>query len=379
MGGGLTLIFRRVIFWCHLISGLTVGAVLFIMAVTGAVLAFAPQFEEASEKNVRYVTALEKRIPYNQIISRTSVSSGKIPAIGLIIKSDPASSVVVQFGRGKSVYVNPYTGEILGGASKVHDFMHLIEDIHRRLALAAKGEALTKACNVVFLFMIISGFYLWWPRNWNPLAVKASFVFNPSLKGKARDWNRHNVAGFWSLPLLLVIVLTGLIMSYRWSNAAFFRILGSEPPQQQQKGPGVPAGGKGEAPMPIHDFNWDAFIASASAKLPVWESMTLRMPPKPDAPVSIFVQGASGPKFARSQMMLDPKTAEVTKWEPFHELNTARRGRIWVRYLHTGEAFGLVSQIFAFLGACAAAFLIWTGFSMSWHRFFRKKPAPIKS
>lgn len=362
--------FRKVIFWSHLIAGLAVGSVLFVMALTGAMITFAPQLEEASEKSVRYVTPSGQRISYNELIAKTSESFPKVPASGLIIKSNPASSVTVQFGREKSFYVNPYTAEVLGGPSKVHEFMHFAEDIHRRLALAAKGEAVTKACNVVFLFMILSGLYLWWPRNWNPLSLKASFVFNIRLKGKARDWNWHNVVGFWSLPFMLVVVLTGLIMSYQWSNAAFFKLMGSEPPPQMQKGPG---GGKGGAPAVIPGFNWDAFVTSASEKVPGWKTMMLRLPPKPDAPVSIFIQGAGGPDFARSQMTLDPQTAAVTKWEPFQELNAARRGRVWVRYLHTGEAWGIVSQVIAFLTACAAVLLIWTGFSMAWFRFIGKK------
>lgn len=370
--------FRPILFWAHLIAGISVGSVLFIMAVTGAILSFAPQLEEISEKKIRYAAPAEKRLSYKELITKTSETFPKVPASGLIIKSNPASSIVIQFGREKSFYVNPYTGEVLGGASKTHQFMHFVEDLHRRLALAARGEVVTKACNVVFLFMILSGLYLWWPRNWHPMSLKAIFFFNPKLSGKARDWNWHNVVGFWSLPFMLIVVLTGLIMSYQWSNAVFFKLMGSEPPPQMQKGPGG-VGGKGSAPAIISDFNWDAYITSAAEKVPQWKSMMLRLPPKPDAPVSILIQGAGGPHFARSQMALDIKTAKVVKWEPFLELNKARQGRVWVRYLHTGEAWGLISQIAAFFTSCAAILLIWTGFSMAWFRFAGKKNKNIRT
>jgi uncharacterized iron-regulated membrane protein len=40
-------------------------------------------------------------------------------------------------------------------------------------------------------------------------------LFRPGLAGRARDFNWHNVIGIWCAPVLLVLTLTGAIMSYQ--------------------------------------------------------------------------------------------------------------------------------------------------------------------
>lgn len=59
--------------------------------------------------------------------------------------------------------------------------------------------------------------------------MRASIAFRSGLRGKAREWNWHNVVGIWCALPLLVIVLTGVVMSFDWANALLFRVTGSTP------------------------------------------------------------------------------------------------------------------------------------------------------
>ena len=85
-----------------------------------------------------------------------------------LIRAAPAA---LGFGRESIVYLNPYTGEVLGEGSKgIRTFFRVVTDWHRWLG--AHGEsraiarAITGACNLGFLFLVISGFYIWWPKQW---------------------------------------------------------------------------------------------------------------------------------------------------------------------------------------------------------------------
>jgi hypothetical protein len=49
------------------------------------------------------------------------------PAV-ITVKSDPAASLIVNLGRENTVFVNPYTGELLGGLSATHNLLHEIVD-----------------------------------------------------------------------------------------------------------------------------------------------------------------------------------------------------------------------------------------------------------
>src|SRR5262245_63336511 len=59
------------------------------------------------------------------------------------------------------------------------------------------ARPITGACNLAFLGLALSGLFLWWPRTWSRPAVRAVTVFDPRLRGKPRDFNCHNVIGFW--------------------------------------------------------------------------------------------------------------------------------------------------------------------------------------
>jgi uncharacterized iron-regulated membrane protein len=88
---------------------------------------------------------------------------------------------------------------------------------------------------------VASGFYLWVPRRWSWQHVRSVTLFSGKLRGKARDFNWHNVIGFWSAVPLFIVVLTAMPISFPWANALVYRAVGEEPPQQ---------GGRGSRPPP---------------------------------------------------------------------------------------------------------------------------------
>jgi len=88
--------------------------------------------------------------------------------------------------------------------------------------------------------------------------------------------------------------------------------------------------------------------------------------------VSVRAAGKT-PVNANSTLSLDPFTGAVLKAEGPADASTGRRLRSWLRYLHTGEALGLFGQIVAAIASLGGAVLVWTGLSLSWRRFFRRK------
>jgi uncharacterized iron-regulated membrane protein len=82
---------------------------------------------------------------------------------------------------------------------------------------------------------------------------------------------------------------------------------------------------------------------------------------------------AGWPLFASAQLSLNPFTAEVLRREAFADYNSGRQIRTWLRFLHTGQALGWAGQLVAGVASLAGAFLMWTGFTLSWRRFFRRK------
>ncbi len=113
-------------------------------------------------------------------------------------------------------------------------------DWHRWLAASGEyrttGRAITGASNLAFLFLVLSGAYLWIPRTWAWRAVKQVIWFRGGLPGKARDFNWHNTIGVWCVAPLALIVASGAVISYPWASNLVYRIVGEAPPAPAGRG-----------------------------------------------------------------------------------------------------------------------------------------------
>jgi uncharacterized iron-regulated membrane protein len=81
----------------------------------------------------------------------------------------------------------------------------------------------------------------------------------------------------------------------------------------------------------------------------------------------------------RGTLTLRRDTAAVLKWETLSNANAGRRLRMWSRFIHTGEAFGVAGQTIAGLVSAAGAVLVYTGISLALRRFAawrRRSPSP---
>jgi uncharacterized iron-regulated membrane protein len=189
------------------------------------------------------------------------------------------------------------------------------------------------------------------------------------------------VIGIWCAPVLFGITLTGLVMSYQWANDLLYRLTGSKPPLPAAAearpapaggGGGRPAEGRAREERPARTAegrataDLDALWARAERQVPGWVLISQRVPARPDGPLTFVIQGPTGwHPTPRSQLTLDPITAEVVRWEPFADQSHGRRLRSWVRPLHTGEAGGAAGHAVALIASGGEAVLVWTGLSLA--------------
>jgi uncharacterized iron-regulated membrane protein len=378
---------RRVLFWIHLTAGCVAGLVILVMSVTGVLLAYKRQVTNWSERSFwAQPVAGEQRLSLDALLATIQESQGQAPT-NITIREDSAAPVAFDFGRERTVFVNPHTGQILGeGSRKLRAFFSAVEGVHCWLGVSSEnrssGRALTGACNLSFLILVVTGPILWWPKewNWNWNNLKKITLFRAGPWGRARDWNWHNVLGFWCMLPLFVIVLTGVIMSYAWANNLLYRMTGNTPPppgpaavQNAGRGPGASArknpdqsAGKPEAGTPQ---GVDKLFARASLQVPDWTAISLRLPNGPTGPLTFSIdRGNGGRPDLRSQLTLDSASGEIVRWEPFSSYNRGRQLRAWARFSHTGEAGGLPGQTLAAMVSLGASLLVFTGLSLGVRR-----------
>ena len=349
------------------------------MALSGMLISFQPQIVEWAERDLRIVNPPgtgAPRLSLDALVAKASEASPKGRPRAVTLNSDPAASIAVAFGKeGGNIYLDPYSGKALGGESKAGLFLKKVENWHRWFGSKKIGQPITGAACLFFFFLLLSGLYLWWPRNRTRAGFRSAATPIFKLKGKAREWNWHTTVGLWAAPLLLVTTLTGTLIAYRWANDFLFILTGNEPPPKPPE-EGKRAGGKEgrKEGMPSRDAvpgaSLDSLWAKAESQVPLWSSINLRFPQKPGGPfTAAIIEPGFSRRYARSMLTLNAATAEVIKWEPYSEQNLGRRLRSWIVPVHTGRAVGAPGQLAALLSACAAALLIWTGASMAFRRF----------
>lgn len=383
---------RKIVFWLHLSAGCLAGAIILIMSVTGVLLAYERQIMNGVDRDARSTppSANAARMPVDTMIA-AAAEQYAIPPTAITLRAARSAPAEVSFGRQHVALVDTYSGRVLGESSPAARlFFQRVEAWHRWLGVSdehrATGRIFTGACNFAFLFIVLSGPFLWMPRKWTLQSVKAITWFRRGLSGRARDFNWHNVIGIWSALPLIVIVASAVVMSYPWANNLVYRLTGSElpvqngarggGPQPQGRG-GRPEGARGERGRRDGErqnaATLETLFARAEQQVEGWHSITLRPPMSGRGPVPFTIDtGDGGRPDQRAQLTLDSRTGDVVRWEPFSSYNTGRRVRAWLRFLHTGEAGGVAGETIAGVATAGAVVLVWTGIWLACRRLVRK-------
>ena len=373
---------RRIIFWCHLPVGVLAGLVILNMCVTGVLLTYEKQITSwADTRGYRSAppATQTQHLSIETLITKARDARGANPT-SITLKADPAAPAEIGFGRETTLFVNPYTGAIMGeGSQRVRSFFRGVTEWHRWLG--ANGDnrnvarAITGACNLGFLFLVSSGFFLWWPRKWNRKSLRNVTWFRRGLPSKARDFNWHNTIGFWSAVPLFIIVLSAVVISYSWAGNLVYRVAGETPPapRPNQQAPASPSN--------TTVNNVDAAWLRAEQQVTDWRSLTLQLPAAESTPLTFNIDsGTGGQPQKRSQLVLDRSTGGVVRWEPFSTYTRGRQLRSILRFAHTGEVAGVFGQTVAGLVSIGGAVLVVTGLALATRRLLawiakRSKPA----
>jgi uncharacterized iron-regulated membrane protein len=174
---------RRFLFWVHLTAGCVAGLVILVMSVTGILLAYRRQIITWGDRGLQAQPLAEaRRLLLEDLLATAQEAQGRPPS-NITVRSDPAAPVVFDFGRERTVFVDPYTGKTLGeGSPGLRKFFSTVEDVHRWLGFGGEGRAsaraVTGACNLTFLILLMTGPFLWWPKQWNKDNLKKIMQFS---------------------------------------------------------------------------------------------------------------------------------------------------------------------------------------------------------
>ena len=227
--------FKKFIKKMHLWLGLSSGLIVFIVALTGCIYVFSQEFTNNFRKSEMYIEPQEKAIPISKLWESTQSQIDTTYQLSWVnIYNNPKKSWIFYTYQGnenattyfesidyyKSIYVNPYTGEILKIYNEELDFFNIVKMLHWSLLLKTEyGQPIVGYSTIIFVLMLISGFILWWPKNKNSRKQRFSFQWKKTTKWKRKNYDFHNIFGFYIGSVAIIISLTGLVWAFTWFQA----------------------------------------------------------------------------------------------------------------------------------------------------------------
>ena len=371
---------RRAIFWIHLAVGVTAAIAVLVMAVTGVLLTYEAQLERWALRGYRAAPAPDAApLALDELIARAGGEAPSGLVASVTLSSDPREPAVLELGDGATVHVDRFTGERRGGGdTRTGRFLRGVMYVHRWFALEGEyrivGRTIMATANLGFLFLLVSGVYLWWPSRGGRAAWRQALWFRRGLGGRARDFNWHNVIGFWSAVPLAVIAFSGATISYQWAADLVHLAAGDARPFQQspRQSASVTRDDPPVTPDPTAPpVELQTLAAKAAAGTPGWRTLTIGLPESARDPVVVAVDRGNGRQPSKSEdLLLDRATGELVGRGGYPTFSPGFKIRRWLRYAHTGEVYGVVGQSIAGAVSLGTAVMVWTGVAMSWRRFF---------
>lgn len=212
---GRETLYRAIWRW-HFYAGLVSVPFMILLAVTGSIYLFKAEINHTvfAYRNVVAVQG-DAILPPSRL---TEAALFAVPGSRLKSYTEPASPtgsalVTLKGQAGKTlVYLDPYTGRVLDAIDADAEFMFVTRKLHSLVYLGNTASYVVEAVAGFALILVVTGFYLWWPRR------QAGGVVTLRGTPRRRVWWRdlHAVTGAFAGVVIFFLALTGMPWSKFW-------------------------------------------------------------------------------------------------------------------------------------------------------------------
>lgn len=396
-------IFRNIHLWLSVPFGILITLICF----SGAALVFEKEVMELCHRELYFVKKVEAApLPMEQLMTKVAATlPDSVSVTGVNISSDPerAYQVTLSKPRRASMYVDQYTGEIMGKYERA-PFFNFMFRMHRWLLDSMKqdggifwGKMIVGTSTLMFVFVLISGVVVWWPRTRKALKNSLKIVAN---KGWRRFWyDLHVAGGMYALVFLLAMALTGLTWSFQWYRTGFYKTFGVEVQpgmghgnaaanatakggkrEESPEGRSGRPGNRGEKPEGRGEHsegregrkhspytNWQQVYEQLAEANPDYKLISVS-----DGSASVALP-RFGNQRGTDRYKFNPRNGEITETTLYKDLDNSGKIRGWIYSVHVGSWGGMLTRILTFIAALVGASLPLTGYYLWIRRLMKRK------
>jgi len=224
----------------HFYAGLYVIPFASLLAITGGLYLFRPQIEASIYRRLLYVqSAHGTRLSPDEIVAnvrRNPVWKKVVSYVPPMATNESARVGVMEHGKVIDVFVNPYSGQILGEQNPSTRIMQRVRNLHGKLLAGKYGQFFVETAGGWAFVLLVTGVFLWFPRR--PFSVWGTLLprFHTNKRTFLRDL--HCVPAVYLALAICFLVSSG--MPWSLVSGAIIKDLASHTPKPTAPGRTAP-------------------------------------------------------------------------------------------------------------------------------------------
>ncbi len=354
---------RKSLTTLHLWVGLIASPFLIVLGVTGAIMVFEVQLNDTLNARLTRVAPTGQPLSVEEMVRRVAPARAKLVAVQP--PADDRHSYGMTFDGpdlppdASFLFVDQYTGRVLGRGAEASDVMAKIHSLHLRLLAGRRGQVVVITAGIALLFLSITGLILWWPGK--------ILHFHWSSTGPRFVLDVHKTLGAYSWIFLMVFALTAVVIHWdEKAERAFAAITGSGAGKPFPR----PAATCGAQPS----VSADSLLSIARSAVPGAAVTAALLPMAKNSVARLLMKyPEDGTPAGRTILGIEGCTGHVVYSQTSRDAPLAyRMARLWNREIHTGDILGWPTRILAALMSLSLPLMALTGPLIWWTR--RRKP-----
>ena len=368
---------KRRKFWLsvHLWLGLLLGFFLTVFGLTGSILVFYEEIDNVLNADLRIVQApTQGEAAYHDLAKIQAIAIATMPPQAKLGFVDYPADITSSYKFGFvvpaavadkkdewQVFVNPYTAQMLGKhlIKKAEDvfpnaLIPFVFRLHFALLSGKTGGIIVGIMAIILLFSVFTGLIVWWPLtgNWRR-------VLSIKRRASAERFNHdlHQTAGFYTFPVLLAVLLSGVYMNLPDQFMALVKLLSPGTQGFMDNPQSLPM--QGQQPITLAQA-----LTVVQSHYPEGRVDWLSPPDNETGVYTISMSDVPGLSrfWSERQVMVDQYNGAILKvQDPSTRATCGQTFVEWQWPLHSGKAFGWTGRILVFLSGLACPVLFVTG------------------
>ncbi|MEH2241507.1 PepSY-associated TM helix domain-containing protein [Nostoc sp.] len=358
---------RDIVFYLHQYIGLFVGLVLVIVGLTGSLLVFEQDFDHLMiTQQYGIITPQQVQLSPEFVLNTIEAkyaAQGDMHLFRIYLPDTSSSPYVGQLSspdeERTEVFINPYTGAIMGERITYKTLIGMLLKLHYSLMAGDTGTMFVGITAFLMCMLTITGLILW--PGWRKLI--AGFKIKLDAHPKRVNFDIHKVAGIIAVVFLFFTGFTGFCWSFSFPEPIIYAVTFTPKPSEPVSKP-IP----GKSTLGLTEQ-----LKIAHAALPGAVTKSIYFPDKPEDALQIRMKlPQENVEYGNSNVYLDQYSGKVLRVDNALKMRLGDRVLNSFVPLHYGTFGGLPTRILYVFVGLAPLILFITGSVMWWYRYRAK-------